>query len=174
MRKFLFASIAFAFLSLCNFAHAQGSFGYSNWNTGFGFGFAPIASSYAPPARYDSHIDPSLVRAAKLADARAGRHSTSRCWHFVKDALVAAGAVRTRPASAYAIQAGDELMKQHGFVRLKVSNPYNAPIGAVIVYNGFGGAGHVELRTANGFASDYRSHYACRTRMVGVYAKLAS
>jgi hypothetical protein len=173
MQKFLFTAIALGFLSLCNFAHAQGSFGYSNWNTSFGFGFAP-APSYAPPARYDSHVAPSLVKAAKLADQRAGRHSTSRCWHFVKDALVAAGAVRNRPESAYAIQAGDELMKQDGFVKLRVSDPYNAPVGAVIVYSGFGGAGHVELRTASGFASDYRSHFACRGRMVGVYVKLAS
>ncbi|HWB59616.1 MAG TPA: hypothetical protein VG733_08990 [Chthoniobacteraceae bacterium] len=128
----------------------------------------------APAAKYDSHVDSTLVRAAKLADQRAGRHSTSRCWHFVKDALVDAGAVRTRPESAYAIQAGEELMKQEGFVRLHVSDPYHAPIGAVCVYSGFGGAGHVELRTPNGFASDYRSQYACRGRLVGVFAKIHS
>lgn len=171
MRKsLLVVAITFSLISLCNSARAQGSFGFSNSDSGFGTVFVTHS---APAAKYDPHIDPTLIRAAKLADQRAGRHSTLRCWHFVKDALVDAGAVHSRPASAYAIQAGDELMKQHGFVRLRVSDPYNAPIGAVIVYSGFGGAGHVELRTANGFASDYRSRFACRGRMVGVYARLS-
>lgn len=179
MQKFLLLATTFTLLSLCNSARAQGTFGFSNFDSGFngGFGYASIGHTFgrsSAPATYDSRIDPALVRAAKLADQRAGAHSTSRCWHFVKDALVASGAVRSRPATAYAIQAGDELMRQHGFVRLRVSDPYRAPVGAVIVYNGFGGAGHVELRTAHGFASDYRSRYACRGRMVGVYAKLAS
>ena len=175
MRKFLFVSITLSFLALCNFAKAQGSFGYSNSDTGFGggFGFSYVTHS-APPAKSDPRMDPALVRAAKFADQRAGRYSTARCWHFVKDALVEAGAVHSRPVTAYAIQAGDELMRQHGFVRLRISDPYRAPIGAVIVYSGYGGAGHVELRTAHGFASDYRSRFACRYQMIGVYAKLSS
>jgi hypothetical protein len=172
MRRFLFLSLSLSFLALCNSASAQGSFGFENGFDG-GFGFAYITHT-APAAKYDPRVDPALVRAARLADQRAGRHSTARCWHFVKDALVDAGAVRSRPVSAYAIQAGDELVRQHGFVRLRISDPYRAPIGAVIVYGGCGGAGHVELRTAHGFASDYRSQYACRFRMVGVYAKLNS
>lgn len=175
MRKYVIVLISAAFVSLCNFAHAQGSFGYSNFDTGFdpGFGFAYVPRS-TPAAKYDPRIDPALVRAAKLADQRAGRHSMARCWHFVKDALVAAGAVRSRPETAYAIQAGEELMKKDGFVRLRISDPYRAPVGAVIVYSGFGGAGHVELRTAHGFASDYRSKFACRDHVVGVFAKLHS
>src|SRR5579862_2169906 len=118
MRKILLITTSFAFISLCNFANAQGSFGYSNFDTGFGssFGYASMPRS-SEPAQYNPHMDPSLVRAAKLAEQRAGRHSTLRCWHFVKDALVASGAVRSRPETAYAIQAGEELMK-HGFVRL--------------------------------------------------------
>jgi len=30
----------------------------------------------------------------------------------------------------------------------------------------------VEIRTEHGFASDYRSAYRCRYRLIGVYAKL--
>lgn len=174
MRHFLFAAIAFAFISLCNFAHAQGSFGFGNEEFGGGFGFAYITHPAPPAAKSDSRMDPALVRAAKLADQRAGSRSTLRCWHFVKDALVDSGAVRSRPTSAYAIQAGEELVRQHGFVRLRISDPYRAPIGSVIVYSGCGGAGHVELRTTHGFASDYRSRFACRFRMIGVYAKMAA
>lgn len=173
MRKFLIVSITLGFLSLCSFGRAQGSFGYSTFSFGGGYGYTyyPV---YAPSAKYDSHIDPALVRAANFADQRAGSRSTARCWHYVKDALVATGAVRSRPVTAYAIQAGDELVREHGFVRLRISDPYRAPVGAVIVYSGYGGAGHVELRTPHGFASDYRSHFACRYRMVGVYVKLLS
>jgi len=173
MRKFLFVSISFAFLSLSSLAHAQGTFGYSDFTFGGGYGYT-YYPTYAPSAKYDPRIDPALVRAANFADQRAGRHSTLRCWHYVKDALVATGAVRSRPVSAYAIEAGEELMRQHGFVRLQISNPYRAPVGSVIVYGGYGGAGHVELRTPHGFASDYRSHFACRYRMIGVYVKLLS
>ncbi len=175
MRHLLLASISFAFLAFCNFASAQGSFGFGNESFGFngGFGFASIAPRYTAPAKYDPRLDPSLVRAAKIADQRAGNHSTAHCWHSVKDALVDAGAVHTRPTSAYASEAGDELVKQHGFVRLKISDPYRAPIGAVIVYSDHG-AGHVEIRTSHGFASDYHSRFACRFHLTGVYAKLNS
>jgi hypothetical protein len=175
MRYFLLATISFAFLAFCNFASAQGAFGYSNetgFSGGFGYGYVSIPR-YTAPAKYDPRLDPALIRAAKIADQRSGNHSTARCWHSVKDALVDAGAVRSRPTTAYASEAGDELMKQDGFVRLRISDPYRAPIGAVIVYSGHG-AGHVEIRTANGFASDYHSRFACRFHMIGVYAKLHS
>jgi len=120
MRNFLLVIISLGFFAICNFAHAQGSFGYTNndfGSTSFGFGFASVPR-YTAPAKYDPRLDPALVRAASIADQRAGNHSTARCWHSVKDALVDAGAVRSRPTTAYASQAGDELMKQHGFVRL--------------------------------------------------------
>lgn len=163
-------------LAFCNFASAQGSFGMSGQNSafgsGFGFGFVSVPA-YAPSAKFDPRIDPSLVRAAKIADQRSSRHSRLQCWHYVKDALVDAGAVRSRPVTAYASQAGEELVKQHGFVKLNTRDPYRAPIGAVIVYGGHG-AGHVELRTAHGFASDYHSAWACKYRVIGVYAKLNS
>jgi hypothetical protein len=91
----------------------------------------------------------------------------------VKDALLAAGAVTVRPTTDYACQAGSELTSHYGFVRLPIHDPYRAPVGAVLVYSG-GSAGHVEIRTDDGFVSDYHSHWACRYRLIGVYAKLSA
>jgi len=125
-----------------------------------------------PRASHDRRIDPHLLRAASIAEARAYPHSTLRCWRYVKDALLQAGAVGARPTSNYACQAGSELSGRYGFVRLPIRNPYSAPVGAVLVYRG-GGAGHVEIRTEHGFASDYRSPWACRYHLIGVYAKIS-
>ena len=130
-----------------------------------------VITPQAPRAQYDSRMDPHLVRAARIADAHAFPHSTMRCWRYVKDALLEAGAVAVRPTSDYACQAGAELTSRYGFVRLPIHDPYRAPVGAVLVYSG-GGAGHVELRTAHGFASDYHSPWRCRYHLIGVYAKL--
>lgn len=121
---------------------------------------------------HDSRIDPHLVKAAGIADAHAFPHSRLRCWQYVKHALLEAGAVRAYPSTNYAFQAGSELTRRYGFVRLPIHDPYHAPVGAVLVYEG-GGAGHVELRTERGFASDYHSPWACRYRLIGVYAKLS-
>ncbi|MDQ3625603.1 MAG: hypothetical protein M3372_00525, partial [Verrucomicrobiota bacterium] len=64
---------------------------------------------------------------------------------------------------------------QYGFKKLPMRDPYAAPVGAVIVYGkGAGGAGHVELRTKDGFASDYRSKNRCFYPVIGVYAKFSS
>src|SRR5438309_429820 len=43
------------------------------------------------PFGNDSNIDPKLRRAATIAEERARAHSLSKCWHYVKEALVAAG-----------------------------------------------------------------------------------
>jgi hypothetical protein len=139
--------------------------------------YYPITSGYyvitpsAPRARQDHRIDPRLLRAARIASANALPHSRLRCWQYVKDALLQAGAVDTRPTTNYACEAGSELTSRYGFVRLPIHNPYLAPEGAVLVYEG-GGAGHVEIRTEHGFASDYRSPWRCRYRLIGVYAKI--
>jgi hypothetical protein len=122
---------------------------------------------------YDPHIAQSMVLAARIAEQHAENHSILRCWKYVKTALLEAGAVRSYPLTAYASQAGDELTRKHGFVQLRVRDPYRAPVGSVIVYGGHG-AGHVELRTSRGFVSDYRSTNACRYPVIGVYAKLSS
>ncbi len=125
-----------------------------------------------PSAKVDPRIDPRLRRAASIAQERANARTRARCWRYVKVALLAAGAVESYPKTAYARDAGDELVRNHGFKRLPIRDPYAAPLGAVIVYrNARGGAGHVELRTANGFVSDYRSRNKCYYPLLAVYGK---
>ncbi len=128
-----------------------------------------------PLARVDSRIDPKLLRAASIADERAHARSKARCWHYVKEALVASGAVSSYPKTAYACQAGEELVHSYGFRKLSVRDPYDAPLGAVLVYShGRSGAGHVEIRTKNGFVSDYSSKNRCRYPLLAVYGKFSS
>src|SRR5438094_1607571 len=99
-----------------------------------------------PLAKIDSKIDPKLCRAATIAQERANAHSHSLCWRFVKEALVAAGVVRSRPTTLLAKQAGQELVNNYGFKKLPVSNPYEAALGAVVVYGATrAAAGHVEI-----------------------------
>ena len=83
-----------------------------------------------------------------------------KCWCFVKEALVAAGVVKSRPQTPLAKQAGQELVNNYGFKKLPVSNPYEAPVGSVLVYGAKRAAGHVEIRTETGFVSDFRSEDA--------------
>ena len=121
-----------------------------------------------PPA---PGVNPQLMRAATIAEERANAHSRSQCWHYVKDALVASGAVRSRPETEFAKQAGDELVRKFGFQKLDISDPYAAPVGAVLVYDAKGAPGHVEIRTANGFASDFRTKTPSRRPLLGVFVK---
>src|SRR6266576_6232484 len=67
-----------------------------------------------PIANVDAQIDPKLRRAATIAEERARAHSLSKCWRFVKEALVAAGVVKSRPQTTLAKQAGQELVKNCG------------------------------------------------------------
>ena len=120
------------------------------------------------------HLDPKLARAATIAEERAHAHSRSRCWRYLKEALLAAGAVDSYPKTALARQAGDELVHRYGFKRLPVSDPYLAPIGSVLVYGSGRAAGHVEIRTARGFVSDFRAAIPSRRPLIGVYAKTSS
>ena len=93
----------------------------------------------------------------------------------MKEALVAAGAISSYPQTAYARDAGTELVQKFGFKRLPMRDPYAAPVGAVIVYgHGAGGAGHVELRTRDGFVSDYRSKSRCYYPVQAIYGKFSS
>jgi hypothetical protein len=121
-------------------------------------------------AKVDPKLNPSLARAATIAQDRAYAHSKSRCWRYVKQALVAAGAVSSYPKTALAKQAGDELVRDYGFKKLSVQDPYAAPVGAVLVYGG-NGAGHVEIRNKTGFVSDFRADKPSKRRLIGVYAK---
>ena len=124
-----------------------------------------------PLAKIDSKIDPKLCRAATIAEERARAHSLSKCWRFVKEALVAAGVVKSRPQTLLAKQAGKELVNNYGFKKLPVSDPYQAPVGAVLVYGAKRAAGHVEFRTQDGFVSDFRSKTPSRRPLIGVFAK---
>ncbi len=125
-----------------------------------------------PPARVDRSIDPRLFKAATIAQERANARTKARCWQYVKQALLAAGVVDYYPKTNYAYQAATELVQKHGFKKLSVRDPYSAPLGSVLVYGkGSGGAGHVEIRTRNGFVSDYKSKWRCKYPLIGVYAK---
>ncbi|MGH8102577.1 MAG: hypothetical protein ACREIW_14880 [Chthoniobacterales bacterium] len=127
-----------------------------------------------PFAHVDSRLDPRLMRAATIAEERANARSRLRCWHYVKEALLAAGAVNSYPKTAYAIEAGQELTRNYGFRRLPVHDPYAAPVGAVLIYGTREGGGHVEIRTRDGFVSDYHSKDRCAYPLVAVYAKFSS
>ncbi|XHR28433.1 MAG: hypothetical protein ACFUZC_21260 [Chthoniobacteraceae bacterium] len=120
----------------------------------------------ADGVRYDSR----MIQAAQIAETRARAHSVRACWRYVKEALLAANVVDTYPQTALAKQAGDELINRHGFRRLAIRDPFKAPVGSVIVYGG-PGAGHVEIRTAEGFVSDFESPTPSRRPLLGVFVK---
>ena len=137
---------------------------------------ADVVDKYCPkkivkPFAGDSKIDPKLRRAATIAEERAHAHSLKKCWQFVKEALVAAGVVKSRPQTPLAKQAGQELVKNYGFKKLPVSDPYQAPVGSVLVYDAKRAAGHVEIRTEDGFVSDFRSKIPSHRPLLGVFAK---
>ena len=127
-----------------------------------------------PDARVDSRLDPRLRRAATIAQERANARSKARCWRYVKEALVASGVINSYPKTQYASQAGEELVRSFGFKRLPVHNQFAAPIGAVLVFEGSSGAGHVVIRTKSGFASDYWTKNRCKYPLIAVYGKFSS
>jgi outer membrane biosynthesis protein TonB len=138
----------------------------------------PVISHYyprqivGPLATTDKHIDPKLLRAATIAEERAHAHSRSMCWHYVKEALLASGVIDSRPKSELARDAAADLVTNYGFKRLSVHDPFAAPIGSVLVYGTSRSVGHVELRTRDGFVSDFRSPTPSKRPLIGVYAKL--
>lgn len=164
------AGQSFGFGSL----YSSSSFSSPVFRESFTSGYVTTARRAPSNSPASSYADASLVKAARIAERRAHRRTQWRCWKYVKDALLEAGAVAIRPGTPYAYQAGEELTRRHGFVDTGIRNPYRAPVGAVIVYGGHG-AGHVELRTEHGFASDYRSPYRCKySRIIGIYVKAPS
>jgi len=138
----------------------------------------PVITQYYPNqivypyGKVDRHIDGRLMQAATIAQERAHAHSRSRCWHYVKDALLASGVIDSRPKTELARDAASELVSNYGFKRLPVSDPFSAPVGSVLVYGTARSVGHVELRTREGFVSDFRSKTPSRRPLLGVYAKL--
>jgi hypothetical protein len=138
----------------------------------------PVITQYYPRqivypyGKVDRHIDSRLMQAATIAQERAHAHSRSRCWHYVKDALLASGVIDSRPKTELARDAATELVSNYGFKRLSVNDPFSAPVGSVLVYGTTRSVGHVELRTRDGFVSDFRSKTPSRRPLLGVYAKL--
>jgi hypothetical protein len=138
----------------------------------------PVITQYYPNqivypyGKIDRHIDGRLMQAATIAQERAHAHSRSRCWHYVKDALLASGVIDSRPKSELARDAATDLVSNYGFKRLPVADPFSAPVGSVLVYGTARSVGHVELRTRDGFVSDFRSKTPSRRPLLGVYAKL--
>ena len=125
-----------------------------------------------PFAKIDPNVDPKLRRAATIAEERARAYTRRRCWRYVKEALLASGAINSYPKTVNAKEAGDELVRDYGFKRLAIRDPYAAPVGSVLVYyKGRNRPGHVEFRTRDGFVSDFRSKTAQPHRLLGVYAK---
>jgi hypothetical protein len=144
-------------------------------------------------AKVDPRLDRHLIEAARITEEKA-RGSRRKCWRGVKTGLLLGGAVPSYPGTENACEAGKELTTRYGFRKLPVRDPESAPVGAVLVYStttmkGAPKAGHVEIRTKNGFASDFRSKTAyhgvfekVKNRLVqvtkakfeGAYAKFAS
>jgi len=124
--------------------------------------FGPRSNSF----RYDSR----LVEAAELAAQRAASSSRMSCWRYVKTALLQAHIIDSYPKTRYAKEAGIELQNSFGFRKIAVSDPYKAPPGSVLVYGG-SGAGHVELRSKEGFVSDFMSAKPSPRPLIGVYVK---
>ncbi|MCB9026880.1 MAG: hypothetical protein H6625_11215 [Bdellovibrionaceae bacterium] len=120
------------------------------------------------------------------------RASAGVCYMFVKNALLASGLTAKRSGERRAKNAGSSL-KAEAYINLmdepdwknRIKSPYDAPKGAILVYNG-GPSGHIEIKTGDigegGFVSDYYSPNA-RTgisknknvgrgrRLIGVYIK---
>jgi hypothetical protein len=123
----LFLSIGLCALVLSS-AHADG---LSNSETRFvyvdGKGkvqSAQIISGFSGKMTHPfPHLDPRLARAATIAEERAHAHSRMCCWRYVKEALLASGAVDSYPQTALARQAGDELVRRYGFKRLAMHDP---------------------------------------------------
>jgi hypothetical protein len=187
MPKFLFLTIA---VTCCLTAFATRSQAAGSKDSKSTFFFkdasgneksAEIVKKYQPKkivlpfakgdSKLDSKIDPKLRRAATIAEERAHAHSRRRCWHYVKEALVAAGVVSSYPKTAYAKEAGQELVSTYGFKKLAVRDPFKAPVGSVLVYGAKRAAGHVEIRTKDGFVSDFRSKLPSPRPLLGIYAK---
>ena len=115
-------------------------------------------------------MDDRMIDAMRLAEQAARSRSIHRCWRYVKRALQAADLVECYPQSALAKQAAVELPERYGFERLDVDDPFEAPVGSVLVYGGRG-AGHVEFRTKTGFVSDHASRKPSPRPLIGVFVK---
>jgi hypothetical protein len=132
--------------------------------------FGRAAAEALAPEEAGVEMDGRMFDAVRLAERSARSHSIHRCWRYVKRALQAAGVVDGYPRTAYAKQAAEELPERYGFKEIEVTDPFDAPVGSVLVYGGRG-AGHVELRTEKGFVSDHASLKPSPRPLIGVFVK---
>ncbi len=132
--------------------------------------FGPAAAEVLAYDNAALEMDERMFDAVRLAERSARSHSIHRCWRYVKRALQKAGVVECYPRTAFAKQAAVELPERYGFKEIDVSDPFEAPVGAVLVYGGRG-AGHVELRTEHGFVSDHASLKPSPRPLIGVFIK---
>ena len=132
--------------------------------------FGPAAGEVLAYENVEQQMDGRMVDAVRLAERSARSRSIHRCWRYVKRALQKAGVVDCYPRTAFAKQAAVELPQRYGFKEIAVTDPFEAPVGAVLVYGGRG-AGHVELRTEQGFVSDHASLKPSPRPLIGVFIK---
>jgi hypothetical protein len=132
--------------------------------------FGRAAAEVLVPEEGGVEMDGRMFDAVRLAERSARSRSIHRCWRYVKRALKAAGVVDCYPRTAYAKQAAEELPERYGFKEIEVADPFDAPVGSVLVYGGRG-AGHVELRTKKGFVSDHASLKPSPRPLIGVFVK---
>ncbi|MCC6273046.1 MAG: hypothetical protein IT572_06230 [Deltaproteobacteria bacterium] len=133
----------------------------------------PAAAYFPAPAEDVMLYDEKLLEAAELAKLSARKHSRKRCWRAVKNALLEANVIPYRPTSRYAWQAGEELEQDFAFQKLDITDPYEAPLGSLLVYGG-GGAGHIEFRVEEGFVSDFTNPRPSQRPLIGVYVSSAA
>jgi hypothetical protein len=144
--------------------------GYSLFNPDHAESLKPELRKLFGPQSSSFRYDKRMIEAAEIAASRAGASSSQSCWRYVKTALLRAQIIDSYPKTRFAKEAGVELQSQFGFKKLNVSDPYKAPTGSVLVYGGEG-AGHVELRSKDGFVSDFVSAKPSPRPLLGVYVK---
>src|SRR3954471_1826627 len=84
----------------------------------------PEQSAMLGPKSSGLRYDARMLRALEIAKRRAKPKMTWHCWGYVKDALLAADVVSTRPTTIWANQAGTELSRDYGFKKLWTHDPY--------------------------------------------------
>jgi hypothetical protein len=165
MRIIFTATLVFIFACTCSLRASYSLFGSDQGEI-----VKPELRSLFGPQSSNFRYDKRMLEAAQIAADRAGAHSRSSCWRYVKTALLEAHLIDSYPKTRYAKEAGSELQSSFGFKKLPVSDPYKAPPGSVLVYGG-DGAGHVEFRSKEGFVSDFISPKPSHRPLIGVYVK---
>ena len=129
------------------------------------------------------NMDELAERARQMADAnspliRGQDRDGAHCWAGVKTALVKSGMVGQYPGSVHAYQAGSDL-ERNGFTRMNITDPRQAPNGAVIVYGRTAThtSGHIEIKSTDKrgqtrWVSDVsRNNPSSSMPVAGIYVK---